>query len=93
MTTVVRRNDDLDQYELTVDEELAAHVTFRVDGDVITFLHTETESEFVGRGLASQLVREALADVRSRSQRVVPQCPFVRAYIEKHPEYQDLLAE
>lgn len=90
---MVRRNDDLNQYEIYVDDQLAALSTFRVDGDVITFLHTETESEFEGRGLASQLVREALADVRARAERVIPRCPFVRKYIDKHPEYQDLLAE
>jgi uncharacterized protein len=91
MTTVVRRNDDVDQYEITVDDELAGFVTFRVAGDVITFVHTETKSEFEGQGIASRLIREALADVRGRAQRVVPQCPFVRSYIEDHPEYHDLL--
>ena len=93
MTTVVRRNDDLNQYEITVDGELAGLSTFRVDGEVITFVHTETKSEFEGQGMASRLVREALADVRSRSERVIPKCPFVRQYIADHPEYQDLLAE
>jgi hypothetical protein len=93
MTTVVNRNDDAGRYEITVDDELAGFSTFRVDGDVITFVHTETESEFEGHGLASKLIREALDDVRSRGERVVPVCPFVRKFIAGHAEYQDLLAE
>ena len=59
---------------------------------MITFVHTETESEFQGHGVASTLVREALDDVRARGLRVVPQCPYVRSFIDDHPEYQDLLA-
>jgi uncharacterized protein len=45
-----------------------------------------------GRGLASQLVAGALENVRARGLKVVPRCPFVRAYIARHPEYRDLLA-
>jgi predicted GNAT family acetyltransferase len=92
MTTVVRRNDDLSRYEITVDDQLAGFVTFRVDDDVITFVHTETEPEFRGQGVASTLVTEALDDVRGRGERVIARCAFVRGYIEEHPEYQDLLA-
>jgi hypothetical protein len=93
MTTVVKRNDDAGRYEITVDDELAGFSTFRIDGDVITFVHTETESAFEGHGMASKLIREALDDVRARGQRVIPRCPFVRRFIADHAEYQDLLAE
>jgi predicted GNAT family acetyltransferase len=48
--------------------------------------------ELEGKGVGSRLVREALAQARAASLMVVPQCPFVRAYIDKHPELQDLLA-
>ena len=93
VTTLVKRNDDAGRYEITVDDQLAGFVTFRESGDVITFVHTETESEFKGQGVASTLVREALGDARARSLRVIPRCPFVRSFIDDHPEYQDLLAE
>jgi hypothetical protein len=93
MTTVVKRNDDAGRYEITVDDELAGFSTFRLDGDVITFVHTETESAFEGHGIGSTLIREALGDVRARGERAIPRCPFVRAYIADHAEFQDLLAE
>lgn len=93
MTTLVRRDDEAGRYEITVDDQLAGFVTFRLDGDVITFVHTETESEFQGHGAASTLVREALDDVRARGLRVIPRCPYVRSFLDDHPEYQDLLAE
>jgi hypothetical protein len=93
MTTVVNRNDDVSRYEITVDDELAGFSTFRLDGDVITFVHTETESQFEGHGVASKLIREALDDVRARGLRVIPRCPFVRRFVADHAEYQDLLAE
>jgi predicted GNAT family acetyltransferase len=44
-------------------------------------------------GLGSRLVRAALDDVRSQGGRVVPLCPFVRGWIERHPDYADLVAD
>ena len=57
---------------------------------MITFVHTEVPPELGGKGIGSKLVRGALDQVRARKLRVVAQCPFVKAYIEKHPEYADL---
>jgi len=57
----------------------------------IIFTHTEVPSAYGGRGIGSALVRFALASARTRGLKVVPVCPFVAAYIEKHPEEQDLL--
>jgi predicted GNAT family acetyltransferase len=93
MTTNVTANDDEGRYEITVDGESAGFTEFRLDGEVATFTHTEVGSQFEGQGVASELIKEALADVRRRGWKVIPKCPFVREYIEKHPDYQDLLAE
>jgi predicted GNAT family acetyltransferase len=92
MTTTVVANEAAGRYEIRVDGTLAGFTQFHVNGDVATFPHTEIEPEFEGKGLASQLIRAALDDVRARGLTVVPKCPFVRSYIEKHPEYQDLVA-
>ena len=59
----------------------------------MNFTHTEIGSEYGGQGLGGRLVAGALADVRAGGGRIVATCPFVKSYVEKHPEYQDLLAD
>lgn len=78
------------RFELEVDGAIAFAAYEREDG-IITFTHTVVPPELQGRGLGSALVEAALAMVRAEGLKVVPDCPFVRAYIEKHPEEQDLL--
>lgn len=93
MTTTVVENADDGRYDIVVDGEVAGFTLVSVQDDVATFPHTEIASEFEGHGLASELIRGALDDVRGKGLRVIATCPFVRAFIEKHPEYQDLLVE
>ncbi|KJC37975.1 GNAT family N-acetyltransferase [Bradyrhizobium sp. LTSP857] len=78
------------RYELELEGHLAA-TYYELEGDVITFVHTEVPPELGGKGVGSKLIKGALDQVRAAGLRVVAQCPFVKAYIEKHPEYQDLL--
>ncbi|SEB98233.1 hypothetical protein SAMN04489844_1447 [Nocardioides exalbidus] len=74
------------------DGELVGLIAYHLDGDTITLIHTEVLPAFNGQGHASTLARSALDDARSRGLRVVPSCPYVAAYIGKHPEYADLVA-
>ena len=92
MTTTVVANDAKGRYEIVVDGEVAGFTQFHLKGDVAVFPHTEISEEYEGRGLATTLIRSALDDMRARGLTIVPQCPFVRAFIEKHPEYEDLVA-
>jgi predicted GNAT family acetyltransferase len=69
-----------------------AYSVYRIEGDVITFIHTIVPPALEGRGVGSRLVAGELAIVRERGLKVIPQCPFVRAWMEKHPETRDLLA-
>jgi predicted GNAT family acetyltransferase len=78
------------RYELAVDGHLAASY-YEVAGGVITFLHTEVPPELGGRGIGSRLIKDALDQVRADGLKVIPRCPFVKAYIDKHPDYADLL--
>jgi predicted GNAT family acetyltransferase len=78
------------RYELIVDGHLAATYYSVADG-VITFIHTEVPPELGGKGVGSQLIKGALDQVRADGLKVIAQCPFVKAYIEKHPDYADLL--
>jgi predicted GNAT family acetyltransferase len=90
MIDTVRNNIAEHRYELTVEGHLAATYYQIADG-VITFVHTEVPDALAGRGVGSKLVKGALDQVRSQGLKVVAQCPFVKAYIEKHAEYADLL--
>lgn len=90
MTDIIRNNTDKNRYELSVDGHLAA-TYYRLADGVITFIHTEVPDALAGRGVGSKLIKGALDQVRAAGLKVVPQCPFVRAYIEKHPDYADLL--
>lgn len=79
------------RFELAVDEQ-TAFAAYTIDDGVITFTHTVVPSELEGRGIASRLIAHALSEAKTRGLRVVPECPFVAAYIDKHPEWRTLLA-
>ncbi|MBW6522158.1 N-acetyltransferase [Sphingomonas sp. RHCKR47] len=78
------------EFELTVDGYRAV-AAYQLEGDTIVFTHTEVPAEIEGRGVASKLIQAALDSARDRGLKVVPQCRFVRAYMEKHPETRDML--
>ena len=80
------------RYEIELDGELVGFLSYRLDAGVITHRHTEIDPAHGGRGLGSRLVRFALDDARARGLAVRPQCPFVAALIDRHPEYADLVA-
>lgn len=79
------------RYELTSGEEVIGFIDYRLHGDVVTMVHTEVDEAHSGQGHAGTLARSALDDARSRGLTVVPSCPYVASYIEKHPEYADLV--
>lgn len=86
------RDDENHRYIGSVEGRVAASAEFTPAAGLVVFTHTETDPAFEGQGVASQLVRWALDDVRARGLQVVPLCPFVRAYVTRHPdEYGDLV--
>ena len=86
----IRNNTALGRYELEVDGETAS-LYYGLTPGVITLRHTEVPPALGGRGVGSTLVREVLDDVRARGLKVVATCPFVVAFMGKHPEFNDLL--
>jgi len=88
--TDVANNRTLHRYELAVDGHLAA-AYYGIADAVITFEHTEVPPELGGKGIGSKLIKGALDQVRAEGLKVIAQCPFVKGYIGKHPEYADLL--
>jgi uncharacterized protein len=83
------------RFEIHLDGRLAGFAQYRTkDPTLIVFTHTEIDDAFEGRGLGSALVRTALDTARDRGLSVRPDCPFVRAYIARHPdEYLALVPE
>ena len=92
MSIEISHNAQDQRYEISVDGERAGIAEARDEGDVVVFHHTEVDERFEGQGLAGQLVSYALEDVRAHGKKVRPTCVYVRGYIEKHPEFQDLRA-
>jgi predicted GNAT family acetyltransferase len=86
----VRDNAARHRFELEVDGQLA-YSNYRREGSVLTVLHTEVPKALGGRGIGSALARGLLDIARVQGLTVKPLCPFVKAYIDKHPEYADLL--
>jgi len=91
MPSAVRDNTALSRFELDADG-VTAFMNYRLAGCVIRLEHTETPPQARGRGIASQLTAGVLEIVRKRGLKVVPRCPFVRAYLAQHPEFSDVLA-
>ena len=82
------------RYELLLAGAHAGELVYRDrGGNVLAFLHTEVDETLQRRGLGSALVAGALDDARDRGLHVVPICPFVDAYVRRHPEYGDLVVD
>lgn len=83
-------NSAAGRFEARVDGQLAYTAYHRSPG-TITFTHTEVPPALEGHGIGAALARAALEHARAEGLRVVPLCPFIAAYIRRHPEYQSLV--
>ncbi|MET8154524.1 NAD(+)/NADH kinase [Actinoplanes sp. NPDC049668] len=81
------------RYEVLLGGELAGILTYRRKGGAVELTHTEIDQAFQGQGLAARLAAAALADARGRATPVIATCPYVARYVERHPEFNDLLAK
>jgi predicted GNAT family acetyltransferase len=88
----VRDNRAQNRFEARVGAVIAAFVTYRLLGQRVVVLHTEVKHAFTGRGVGRRLVQAMLDDIRRRGLRVTPICPFMAAFIERHPAYSDLVS-
>ena len=82
-----------ERYEILIDGEVVGFTTYRARPGLIAFVHTEVDERLQGRGLADRLIRFALLDARARSLAVLPFCPFVKAFIERHQEFETLVPD
>jgi uncharacterized protein len=86
----VVNNPERRRFETRVNGILAQSA-YRLDGNVITFTHTEVPESLAGKGIANLLAETALNYARDHELSVVPLCPFISTYIKRHPEYQSLV--
>ncbi|GAA3951643.1 GNAT family N-acetyltransferase [Actinomadura viridis] len=92
MSKEISDNPGASRYEVRVDGSLAGFAEYRTRPGKIVFTHTEVDGAYEGQGVGSALARGALDDVRAKGLAVVPLCPFIKGWIDKHPDYQDLVA-
>lgn len=81
------------RYELLLDGKLVGGVAYLPSPGVVILVHTEIAEELEGQGLGGRLVAGTLDDIRARGLRFVPVCPFVDSYLERRPEYADLVVQ
>jgi predicted GNAT family acetyltransferase len=86
----IHENEEKGRFEARVGDHLAVMDRY-YNEDSLVITHTGVPDELSGQGLASYMARTVLDGARQRGLSVVPVCPFVAAYIKRHPEYQDLL--
>jgi predicted GNAT family acetyltransferase len=94
MSISVVKNYELNRFEIYSDGELAGFADFKIENQVISYTHTEIDPRFGGKGLGSQLIKEALDKALEQDLEVAPYCSFVSAYIKKSGEkYLHLVPE
>lgn len=93
METRVADNPAEQRFEVFADGEPAGSAYYRMEGEAIAFTHTEVDDAYEGQGVGSVLAAGALGTMRERGLEVLPYCPFIRSYIERHEEYLELVPE
>jgi uncharacterized protein len=91
METTVRDVPEESRYEIRDGDRVLGLAAYQRRGDTTVFTHTGVDPDAGEDGVGSRLVRAALDDVRSKGGSVVPECPFVRGWIERHQDYADLV--
>jgi uncharacterized protein len=91
-TPPAARHDPANQRFVTVVDGIEAELVYEQSADVIRLTHTGVPDAIGGRGIAGELMRTALEYARAEGLKVVPSCAYAAAYLQRHPQYADLLA-
>lgn len=83
----VVRNVEKNRYDVFFDGELAGFTEYIERDNDTDFIHTEIDDAFAGKGLGGVLARQAIEDVIARGRTITAHCPFIRGWLDKHPEY------
>lgn len=81
---------DQSEYQATLNGKVVGRIEYTMRGRRVVILHTETDPEVQGTGIARALTRFALDDVRTRGLSAVPQCSYTQRFLRDHPEYTDV---
>lgn len=81
-----------DHQRFTLPTEPASVLDYQLSGDRIVFTHTGVPPAYQGQGLAARLAEAGLHWARAQGLQVVPACSYIRSYIQRHPEWQNLIA-
>ncbi|GAA2464935.1 hypothetical protein Ahu01nite_007560 [Winogradskya humida] len=82
-----------ERFEAHDDEgALAGVLTYQVTGGIVAYTHTKVDPGFEEQGVGSALAKAAMEDARAKNRTVVPICPFLSGWLDKHPEYEKLVA-
>jgi predicted GNAT family acetyltransferase len=84
-------NKDKKRYELHVGDYFSLAEYIINNEGVVYITHTETPMELEGQGIASELIEKTLQDIKDQGRKVFPICPFVISYIQKHPEWIEIV--
>ena len=87
----VVEDDAAQRYNALLGDQTAGFVTYRGRAERRVLVHTEVDPQFEGRGIGSGLVKGVLEDLRARGLRATVICPFITSYLERHPDYSDVV--
>ncbi|WP_454654630.1 GNAT family N-acetyltransferase [Bosea beijingensis] len=86
----VVENVEQNRFELTLDGGTAI-VAYRRDGERLVLVHTEVPSQFAGQGIGSKLAKGVFELLRASGRKAVVRCEFLKGWVAKHPEYDDVV--
>ncbi len=90
MDTQIQNEKNFHRFAVHLGDATAL-LAYKEQGDTIYLVHTEVPAEMEGKGIGGQLAKAALNYARDNGLKVVARCPFVASYLQRHPEYQDLV--
>ena len=85
----VVNNKQAKRFEVKLEDDVAV-VEYQLTGSIITFTHTEVPPAYEGHGIAGKIAKVALEYAKDHNLKVLPLCPYIKAYILRHPEYKSI---
>ena len=93
MAATVTDNDAASRWEARLEGQVVGYAAYEKQPGTVTLTHTVVDPAQEGHGLGGQLVRAALDDARAQGLRVVPVCAYARSWLDRHPDYADLVTD
>ena len=85
-------NKEMNRFETEIDDHQAI-IEYSVMPNILSLNHIEVDKELAGKGVASEMTETVLLQIEQRGLKVIPICPFIKKYIQKHPEWNSIIAD